>query len=191
MEEEYTFIVDLSSRTQLAQCRCSCTTTRPACQSRWRGLKSWRDLTLGLKWKRAAEGSTHCTFRKERAAGVVPAFTFCCRQESSALYWSLKHHFQESSRPTLGWLNSGPNAQTQSLCAYCFSIGVALSVWRKSLVFICLFSACVTAKVQTMCGSMRGSTGVSANGLKVLTKSAWMTDNDKLIKKRPRRSNSK
>lgn len=37
-EEEYTFIVDLSSRSQRAQCWCRCTTARLACQSGRRGL---------------------------------------------------------------------------------------------------------------------------------------------------------
>lgn len=72
VKKEYTFIVYLSSRTQRAQCSCSCTTTRLAHQSAWRGLKTWSWAPHG---KRTAKVCTHWAFRKERAAGVVPVFT--------------------------------------------------------------------------------------------------------------------
>lgn len=47
-----------------------------------RGLEAPQDLILGPKWKRTAEVCTHCTCRKERAAGVVPAFTLLQKKES-------------------------------------------------------------------------------------------------------------
>ena len=49
-----------------------------------------------------------------------------------------------------------------NVCA--FSSGVALSVWRRSGDFLRLFSACVAAKVQTVCVWVM-FVGETANGL--------------------------
>lgn len=39
------------------------------------GGRGVQDLISGPKWKSTTNAHTHCTFRKEKAAGVVPAFT--------------------------------------------------------------------------------------------------------------------
>lgn len=51
-----------------------------------------KNRILGPQWKSAAEVCSHCTFRKERAAGVVPAFTML--QKKSQV------HFARASNTT-------------------------------------------------------------------------------------------
>lgn len=63
----------------------------PVSQGGW-GLKTCQDLILGPNWKSTAEVWTDCTFRKERAAGVVPAFTLL--QKKSQV------HFARASNTT-------------------------------------------------------------------------------------------
>lgn len=193
MEEEYTFIVDLSSWTQQAQCRCSCTTTRLVCQSGL-GRDVPQDWSLAPKWKSTAEVCTHRTFRKERAAGVVPAFTLLQKKivKCTSLEPQTPLFRSQQDQCKLARLSFYIRALMHKLkvfsvtiCAWGFSIGVALSVW--SWDFLCLFSACVTAKVQTTCGSYfmcQFTTSRSSVGVTAITKSAWTADNNnKLIKK--------
>lgn len=126
-EEEYTFIVDLSSRSQRAQCWCRCTTARLACQSGRRGSQ----------WKSTAEVCTNYTVRKERAAGVVPAFALL--QKKSQV------HFARASNTAVRSRQDQPESTGLGFCigAWCTkhsqwlsvlvvsALRVALSVWRE------------------------------------------------------------
>lgn len=102
VEEEYTFIVDLSSRTQRAWRRCR----RGERVSQGGGIEGGEGSRSGLHWdpkrESAALAYTHCTWRKKRAAGVVPACALL-RKESSALCYGLNATFRSHRDRRWGW----------------------------------------------------------------------------------------
>lgn len=145
------------------------------------------------KWKSTTESHTIYTFRKEKAAGMVPAFTLL--QKNSQV------HFAGASNGT-----SRSHQDQSKISKRCPMHKLTNTLWASALklhclsgeraeFFLCLFSACVTAKVQTMCGSWflfflffqltatRSSVGVTANGLGVITMSAQRADSNKLTKR--------
>lgn len=149
-----------------------------------------QDLISGPKWKSTTNAHTHCTFRKEKAAGVVPAFTLLqkksqvhfarasnstsrSRQDQSemskrrpmhkltSIFWAsaLELHCLSGERAEFSYVYSVPVSQLK--CKPCVG----------HVFFVCFFQL------------TRSSVGVTANGLRVITTSAWIADNNKLIKR--------
>lgn len=93
------------------------------------------------KWKSTALVCTRCTFRKERAAGMVPAFTLLQKKSqvhfagaSNATFRS--HQDQPKIRKLSFYItHKVTKAFSVTVCACGFSIGVALSVLEKELSF--------------------------------------------------------
>lgn len=149
-EEEYTFIVDLSSRSQRAQCWCRCTTARLACQSGWRGVS-------GKAQPRFAQ--TTPSGRRGLLVWSLPSL--CCRKRVKCTLLEPQTPLSgvvktNPGRPNSGFvseLDAQKHPQWLYLCLWFQHESCIVCLERESWVFLCLFSACVTAKVQTICGS--------------------------------------
>lgn len=108
VEEEYTFIVDLSSRTQRAQCWCRCTTARLACQSRWRGLNGG-----------AQPRFAHTAPSGRRGLLVWSLPSLCCRKRVKCTLLEPQTPPSGVSKTNPSWPNSvfvsGSDARTQGI----------------------------------------------------------------------------
>lgn len=150
-EEEYTFIVDLSSRSQRAQCWCRCTTARLARQSGWRGLS-------GKAQPRFAQ--TTPSGRRGLLVWSLPSL--CCRKRVKCTFarasnTAVRSRQDQSSSTELRfcirtWCTKASSVTISVLVVSAWELHCLSGEW-ESWVFLCLFSACVTAKVQTICGS--------------------------------------
>lgn len=98
-------------------------------------------LISGPKWKRTAAVCTHCTFRNDRAAGVVPAFTLL--QKKSQVHFArasnatLKNHQDQPVVIQVRYKIRGLMHMVFSvtICACGFSIGVVCLDKESSYVY--------------------------------------------------------
>lgn len=173
MEEEYTFIVDLSSRTQRARCRCSSTTTRLACQS---GSGSWTFKTWTQK---ESPGYTHCTNKEGEGCWHGPCLHFVAEKSqvhfARASNATFRGHKDRSQVDWPRFLLSGPNAQTLSdyLCLW-FQHRSLHCLSEERAEFSYVYSVpvsqlkckpCVGSRFCFSSQQQRGRVGVTANGL--------------------------
>lgn len=188
--KEYTFIVDLSSWTQRARRRCSRTT----------GLGSGRGgggLISSPKVEKHSRGLYTLHLQEGEGCWRGPCLHFVAGKQTKKkkrvkCTWlepqtSLSGGIKTNQRwPNSVFIYRGPDAQTQRYPSVLVVSALELYCLSVERVFLCLFSACVTAKVQITCGScffpfssqQEAAWERLLNGLQVITKSAWTVDNE-------------
>lgn len=128
----------------------------------------------------ARGGHAHDTVRKERAAGVVPAFTLLKRKNQVHFAWAWNTTVRSPTHKL--------KASEVTRCARGFSIGVALSVWTKSCVFNIYSVPVSQLKCKTCVGhilvSAHNNMGAARDSLLMAARSQQSPRENKLIKKR-------
>lgn len=96
----------------------------------WGGGGAW---SWALNGKAQPRVCSHCTFRKERAAGVVPAFTLLQKKKKSQVHFARASNVTfKSQTQFLHYIRALMHKLNVSyLCLWFQHCGVALSVWRK------------------------------------------------------------
>lgn len=108
-----------------------------------------QDLTRN--WKSTTESHTSYTFRKEKAAGMVPAFTLL--QKNSQVHFAGASNGTSRSHQDQSKISKRRPMHKLTNTLWASALKLHCLSGERAEFFLCLFSACVTAKVQTMCGS--------------------------------------
>lgn len=108
-----------------------------------------QDLTRNGKAQ--PESHTNYTFRKEKAAGMVPAFTLL--QKNSQVHFAGASNGTSRSHQDQSKISKRRPMHKLTNTLWASALKLHCLSGERAEFFLCLFSACVTAKVQTTCGS--------------------------------------
>lgn len=162
-------MLTLAAESQQARSRCSSTTTTQGGRASRGGCWTQR--------KTQSPGSTHCTTRKERAAGLVPAFTLLQKRVkctfAKASNVTFRRHKDQFRLTELSFYHEGLTQSILSDCACGFSRGVELSVERDEFPHVYSVPHSSHANhvraAALLQFTTRGRLGVTAGGIQVIT----------------------